>query len=439
MRWLSLRLRLEPPQDHQHSDLGHSLALYFLAFGALLLVAVLLDDLAARVRVPGILMVLILGLLVDNHLTVTSDAADAIPPLLSLVHADQITQAALVLVLFFGGLTTNWAAMRSVIPSALRLATFGALFTALLITLAMLAFGVAEGSAGWVVLFPQALFVGAMLSSTDASATFALLRPLAGRLPKPVLDLIETESGFNDPVAVVLAGVAMALAGGEGVAPAALVTEVLRQFLLGILLGFLGGSLTTQVLGSRRSLNTNSMLPVVSLALLMVLAGGTTLMGGSALLAAYVAGLVLGNGSSTDQLVLEQAHASFAKMAELLLFLCMGLVVSPEDVVRSAGGALLLFLLVQVVRWLIVHSLLLRSSFSLGQRTFVCCAGLRGAVPIALAIQVWASSSVSWGKTMPPLALAVVLFGLLFQGFALVPIANRLGLASRVEAPLSAL
>ena len=439
MTWFSLRLRLEPPQDHQHFDLGHSLALYFLAFGALLLVAVLLDDLAARVRVPGILMVLILGLLVDNHLTVASDAADALPPLLSLVHADQITQAALVLVLFFGGLTTNWAEMRSLIPSALRLATFGALFTALLITLAMLAFGVAAGSAGWVVLFPQALFVGAMLSSTDASATFALLRPLAGRLPKPVLDLIETESGFNDPVAVVLAGVAMALAGGEGVAPAALVTVVLRQFLLGILLGFLGGSLTTQVLGSRRSLNTNSMLPVVSLALLMVLAGGTTLMGGSALLAAYVAGLVLGNGSSTDQLVLAEAHSSFAKMAELLLFLCMGLVVSPEDVVRVAGGAFLLFLLMQVVRWLIVHFLLLRSSFSLGQRTFVCCAGLRGAVPIALAIQVWASSSVSWGKTMPPLALAVVLFGLLFQGFALVPIANRLGLASPVEAPLSAL
>ncbi|KZR68591.1 K(+)/H(+) antiporter NhaP [Prochlorococcus marinus str. MIT 1313] len=418
--------------------MGHSLALYFLAFGALLLVAVLLDDLAARVRVPGILMVLILGLLVDNHLNVASDAADALPPLLSLVHADQITQAALVLVLFFGGLTTNWAEMRSVIPSALRLATFGALFTALLITLAMLGLGVAEGSAGWVVLFPQALFVGAMLSSTDASATFALLRPLAGRLPKPILDLIETESGFNDPVAVVLAGVAMALAGGEGVAPAALVTVVLRQFLLGILLGFLGGSLTTQVLGSRRSLNTNSMLPVVSLALLMVLAGGTTLMGGSALLAAYVAGLVLGNGSSTDQLVLAEAHSSFAKMAELLLFLCMGLVVSPEDVVRAAGGAFLLFLLMQVVRWLIVHFLLLRSSFSLGQRTFVCCAGLRGAVPIALAIQVWASSSVSWGKTMPPLALAVVLFGLLFQGFALVPIANRLGLASSVEAPLSA-
>ena len=406
-----------------------------MAFGGLLLVAVLLDDLAARVRVPGILMVLILGLLVDNHLHTSSGITS---PLLSLGHAEQITQAALVLVLFFGGLTTNWAQMRSVIKPALRLATFGALLTALLLTALMLALlGMAEGNSLWLVLFPQALFVGSMLCSTDASATFALVRPLAGRLPKALLDLLETESGLNDPVAVVLAGVAMALAGGEGVAPAALVTQVLRQFLLGILLGFLGGSLTTQVLGSRRSLNTNSMLPVVSLALLMVLAGGTTLMGGSPLLAAYVAGLVLGNGSSTDRLVLEEAHASFAKMAELLLFLCMGLVVAPEDVVKAAGLAFLLFFLMQLVRWLIVHSLLLRSSFSLSQRTFICCAGLRGAVPIALAIDVWASP-VSWGSNMPPLALAVVLFGLLFQGFALVPIANRLGLTSPVEASSSA-
>ncbi len=405
-----------------------------MAFGGLLLVAVLLDDLAARVRVPGILMVLILGLLVDNHLHTSSGITS---PLLSLGHAEQITQAALVLVLFFGGLTTNWAQMRSVIKPALRLATFGALLTALLLTALMLALGMAEGNSLWLVLFPQALFVGSMLCSTDASATFALVRPLAGRLPKALLDLLETESGLNDPVAVVLAGVAMALAGGEGVAPAALVTQVLRQFLLGILLGFLGGSLTTQVLGSRRSLNTNSMLPVVSLALLMVLAGGTTLMGGSSLLAAYVAGLVLGNGSSTDRLVLEEAHASFAKMAELLLFLCMGLVVAPEDVVKAAGLAFLLFFLMQLVRWLIVHSLLLRSSFSLSQRTFICCAGLRGAVPIALAIDVWASP-VSWGSKMPPLALAVVLFGLLFQGFALVPIANRLGLTSPVEASSSA-
>jgi len=431
--FFSLAIRLEPLQDQLHFELGHSLALYLLAFGGLLLVAVLLDDLAARVRVPGILMVLVLGLLIDNKIQVSAQAQAS---LLSLSHAEQITQAALVLVLFFGGLTTNWVEVSAVIKPAVRLATLGALLTALLLTLVMLGLGIAEGNAGFSALLPKALFVGAMVCSTDASATLALLRPMASRLPKPVLDLIETESAFNDPMAVILAGFALALAGGEGLNSATLLTEVVRQFLLGILLGFLGGSLTTQLLGSRMSLNTNSMLPVVSLALLMVLAGGTTLMGGSPLLAAYVAGLVLGNGSGKDQLVLEEAHASFAKMAELLLFLCMGLVVAPEDVVKAAGAGLLLFLVMQLVRWLIVHSLLLRSSFSGSERSFVCWAGLRGAVPIALAINAWASP-VSWGKDMPPLALAVVLCGLLFKGLALVPIANQLGLSNRVVASSS--
>ena len=232
-----------------------------MAFGGLLLAAVLLDDLADRVKLPGILLVLALGLLVDNDLRSTSE------PLLSLVRADRITQSALILVLFFGGLTTNWTRMKSVIRPAARLASLGVLLTAGLLTLIGVGALMAQGK--WQVgLLAQVLFVGAMLSSTDASAALSLLRPLAGRLPQRVLDLIEMESTINDPMAVVLANVALALAGGTG---------------------------------------------------------------------------------------------------------------------------------------------------------------LRGAVPIAMAIQAWASP-VAWGKLMPPLALGVVLFGLLLQGFALVPIAHRLGL-----------
>ena len=403
----------------------HQLAIYLLVFGGLLLLAVLLDDLAARIRMPGVLMVLLLGLLIDNKL-------DGATTLLSLDQAKQITQAALVLVLFFGGLTTNWAEVRRVIRPAARLATLGVVFTSLMIAAVLLGFGLAEGQSVWMNLLPKALFVGAMVGSTDASAVLALLRPLEGRLPKPLLDLIEIESGFNDPMAVVLAGLALALAGGGGFTSGELVITVLRQFLLGTMLGFVGGSLTVQLLGSRLSLNHSTMLPVVSLALLLVLTGGTTLLGGSALLAAYVAGLVLGNGPSLDQEVLEEAHASFAKMAELLLFLCMGLVVNPQNVVYAAGWGLLLFLIMQLVRYLIVQVLLLRTEFSAEQRLFVASAGLRGAVPIALAIDAWASG-VSWGVEMPPLALAVVLYGLLIQGFGLVPLARRLNLTLPIE------
>ena len=391
-----------------------------MAFGGLLLAAVLLDDLADRVKLPGILLVLALGLLVDNDLRSTSE------PLLSLVRADRITQSALVLVLFFGGLTTNWTRMKSVIRPAARLASFGVLLTAGLLTL--MGMGALMGMGKWQVgLLAQMLFVGAMLSSTDASAALSLLRPLAGRLPQKVLDLIEMESTINDPMAVVLANVALALAGGTGLATADLVTDVIRQFLLGGLLGFIGGSMISQLLMGSQSLTRGSMLPVVSLALLLVLSGGTTLMGGSPLLAAYVAGLVLGNSRAAEQAVLEEAHSSFAKMAELLLFLCLGLVVAPQNVVEAAGWALLLVLAMQLVRWLMVHLLLLRSDFQSSEKRFVSWTGLRGAVPIAMAIQAWASP-VSWGKLMPPLALAVVLFGLLLQGFALAPIAHWLGL-----------
>ena len=400
-------------------------ALYLMAFGGLLLAAVLLDDLADRVKLPGILLVLALGLLVDNDMRAAGE------PLLSLTRANNITQAALVLVLFFGGLTTNWSRMKAVVKPSALLATVGVLITAALLTLIGIGILVLEG--GWKpALMAQVLFVGAMFSSTDASAALSLLRPLAGRMPEKVLDLIEMESTINDPMAVVLAGLALALAGGEGVATADLVTDVVRQFLLGGLLGFIGGSVISQLLLGSTSLTRGSMLPVVSLALLLVLSGGTTVLGGSPLLAAYVAGLVLGNGHAADQDVLEEAHSSFAKMAELMLFLCLGLVVAPQDVVRAGAWALLLFVAMQVVRWLMVQALLLRSDFQWSERSFICWTGLRGAVPIAMAIQAWASSA-SWGKLMPPLALSVVLLGLLIQGFALVPIAHRLGVVSKPE------
>ena len=422
--------RLEPFKTTSVVGLDNGLSLYLVAFGGLLLVAVLLDDLAARVRVPGILMVLLLGLLIENHVNVAGNREIT---LLNLEQAKQITEAALVLVLFFGGLTTNWQQVRGVVRPAARLATIGVLITAALISLVVFGFGLAQGTESMAVLLPRSLFVGAMVASTDASAVLALLRPLQGRLPKPLTDLIECESGFNDPIAVVLAGLALALAGGEGVGAGLLVTDLIRQFLLGILIGFLGGSLTVQLLGTRMGLNQTSMLPVVSLALLMVLSGGTQLLGGSPLLAAYVAGLVLGNSADLDQNGLEEAHSSYAKMAELLLFLCMGLVVNPQDVVHAAGLAFVLFLVMQLVRLLMVQILLWRTPFSHGERIFVCWAGLRGAVPIAMAINAWSSPGVSWGVTMPPLALAVVLFGLFIQGFALVPMARQMNLTLPAE------
>lgn len=406
--------------------MSFTLSLLLAVFGALLLVAVLLDDIAARLRVPGILLVLLLGLLTNNDV-------DALPSgpsqLLSLEQADQISQLALVLVLFFGGLTSNWQEVRGVLRPALRLATLGSLLTAGLVTALVLLLGQLPITAVHPA-FPVALFIGAMVCSTDASAVLVLLRPLAGHLPRRLIDLIECESAFNDPVAVVIAGVALVLATGHGVAdPTTLLITGLRQFLLGGLLGFLGGSLAGQMLVHSPRLRHPALLAVVSLAVLMLLVGVTQLLGGSGILAAYVAGLVVGNTPGCDQGVLEQTHAGFAKMAELGLFLCLGLVVDPAHVIRDGLWVLVLFLVMQLARWLMVEAVLVRSEFRRADRLMITASGLRGAVPIALAIQA-ASSTAAWGREMPPLALGVVLLGLVLQGFSLVPLARRLGLAS---------
>lgn len=405
------------------------LALYLTVFGGLLIVSVFLDRLAGRLRQPGVLLVLLLGLLVNND---PASLAGPPPTLLSYEKADELAQVAVAVVLFQGGLTTNWHQLRAVVRPGLRLATLGSLACALLLMLAVLTLEVV--APGLLPIPPgpgPALFVGAMLCSTDASAVLAVLRPLTDRLPGRLIDLIDCESAFNDPMAVVLAGVALALSSGQVTDGATMISDIVRQFLMGTMVGFLGGSLAIRLLDSEPEDGSNAGQAVVSLSVLLLLFGATTLIGGSGLLAAYIAGLVIGNSDHLDPQALEQAYGGYLKLSELLLFLCMGLVVTPVAVVRLVPWIVLLFVALQLVRLLAV-SPLLGSVLSRAEVLFVGLCGLRGAVPIALAIQAAARRDEvgTWGLLMPPLALGVVLLGLLLQGTCLVPLARRLGLAS---------
>lgn len=405
----------------------HALALSLTTFGTVLLAAVMLDETAVRLRIPGILLLLCLGLLLHKPLNPGSTGGDL--PLLSFDHASQISQVALVLVLFYGGLTTNWKRIRPILVYALRLATAGTFLTAALLTfgiLLLLPLIPGENVRG----LAAAIFIGGMLCSTDASVVFALLRPIRGRLPGALVHLIETESGLNDAVSVVICG--LALAGGASANPSVLVVDVVRQFILGVTVGFLGGSLAGQLFLGRSMLMRPPIISVVSVAMLMVLTGGTELLGGSGLLAAYIGGLVIANNREIDGDRLVEAHAGFVKMAELSLFLCLALVVDPVAVVRVMGFGLVLNLFLLLIRAPIVHLLLKGSDFGRSEKNFTTLAGLRGAVPIALAIQA-AAAPVSWGAAMPPLALAVVLIGLVGPGFALVQVANHLGLLAGEE------
>jgi CPA1 family monovalent cation:H+ antiporter/cell volume regulation protein A len=404
--------------------LTSSLAIYLAVFGVLLIAASFLDQFAWRLRTPGVLLVLLLGLFIPNNINPSAGTQ----ALLSLHRADLLAQVAVGMVLFQGGLTTNWRELREVVRPGLRLALVGSFLTALLLMAMLLS--LKQLLPAWIPGPAAALFIGAMVCSTDASAVLAVLRPLTKQLPQRLINLIECESAFNDPMAVVLAGVAIAVAAGADTDGAIVISDLVRQFVLGAMVGFIGGSLATQILRSANNEDLNSGRSVLCLAAIFTLMGVSTLLACSPLLAAYIAGLVISNGVDIDSDSYELAMAPYAKLAELLLFLCMGLVVDPVMVVRTFPWIVLLFLMMQLVRLIMVCPLL-AIRFNRAEQLFVTLSGLRGAVPIALAIEAAAEPAVgkSWGALMPPLALGVVLLGLLLQGWTLVPFARRLGLA----------
>mgnify|MGYP001173216038 FL=1 len=419
------------------------LGTYLLVIGFLLIISVYLDRVGNRLRLPGVLLVLLLGLLTHNEVHVGGQT----PPLLSLAQASDLAQVAVGVVLFQAGISTNWQQMRSVARPGLRLALLGSTLTALLLMLVLQKlpfefFSISQPS--WAMT----LFVGAMVCSTDASAVISVLRPQAGQFPQRLLDLLEFESSVNDPIAVVLASVGLtigmtALQSTAAIDPTAqlmgegplIANAVLRQLLIGALIGFMVGSLVARLLENKTEVieaGHRERRAVLILAMLLVVLGITSLGGGSPLLAAYITGLLIGNGDEDSAIEVEKSIGSYGKLAELVLFLSMGLVVDPLQVLVLLPWILLLAVLMLLVRFVVVF-LLLGSSFTTAQKQFVGFCGLRGAVPIALAIHAAAHPQIgqAWGQWMPPIALGVVLLGLLLQGLTLMPLARRLGLVEQ--------
>ena len=256
------------------------------------------------------------------------------------------------------------------------------------------------------------------------------------------------ESSVNDPIAVVLASVGLTV-GITATHSAAVINQtaqlmgegplianaVLRQLLIGALIGFMVGSLVARLLETQTEVieaGHRDRRAVLILAMLLVVLGITSLGGGSPLLAAYITGLLIGNGEDHAAVELQASLGSYGKLAELVLFLSMGLVVEPLQVLVLLPWIVLLAVLMLLVRFVVVF-LLLGNSFTTAQKQFVGFCGLRGAVPIALAIQAAAHPQVGqvWGQWMPPIALGVVLLGLLAQGLSLMPLARHLGLVEQ--------
>jgi len=347
-----------------------SIGVIFIVFSTLVILSVLTIKLSNRFGIPSLVLFLAIGMLAG------SDGLGGISfdnP--SLVRSLGIT--ALVLILFSGGLDTEWAAVRPILWQGLSLSTIGVLVTALLIGVFV----------SWVqgFSFLEGLLLGAVVSSTDAAAVFMVLRARKTKIPRRLIQLLEFESGSNDPMAVVLTIALIRLLMEPLTSFGELVVFFVLQMAVGTVIGIAMGEIMRRLFNAL-DLELEGIYPVLSVALALLTYGLTDYLDGSGFLAVYLAGLIMARKPFTHQQSVLRFHDGLAWLMQVTMFLALGLQVFPARLVPIAGAGILISLfLIFVARPASVHAALAFSPISLREQTLVAWAGLRGAVPIILA------------------------------------------------------
>jgi potassium/hydrogen antiporter len=387
-----------------------------LVAGALLATGLLASLVAVRVRVPSLVLFLGLGMAVGSDGLGWIDFDD-------YELARTIGVIALALILFEGGLTAGLLHVRPVLGAAISLATVGTLLTALIAGLV----------AAWLFDFStlEGLLLGAVLSSTDGAAIFALLR--GSTLNRRLARTLEAESGFNDPVAVllVLGFIEWLRAQADGSAYGVVdLAELLgRQLGIGLGIGLVVGWLAVQAF-RRARLASAGLYPVGSLAFAAIAYGAADTLHGSGFLAVYLAGLALGSAVVPAKQTVANFHQGLSWVAQLGMFLTLGLLVFPKELGDVAlEGTVLALVVVFVARPLATAIATAPFGYSGRERVLLGWAGLRGAVPVVLATFPVIEHVPRSDEFFNIVFFAVVLSTLL-QGSTFEALAHRLGLTT---------
>ncbi len=403
-----------------------SLDVAVLLTAAVVLLSVLMSPLATRLGAPILLFFLAVGMLVGQDGPGGFEFND-----FELVY--DIGSLALAVILFAGGLGTRLADIRACWGPALLLATLGVVITAGVVGLAVWAAGVS--------LF-VALLLGAVIGSTDAAATFLLLQGRGIQLRGRVMETIVVESGLNDPMAIflTLTLVAVVDAGGTGadLSWALLAGSFVQQIGIGVAAGGLGGLLLG--LTVRRLQLAAGQYGVVALASALALFEATQLAGGSGYLAVYLCGvLTMHRAHDSRRAELDITHGSLAWLSQILMFLLLGILVTPSELLGEAlTAAGVAAVLIFIARPVAVAVCLAPFRYRFREGVFIGWVGLRGAVPIFLAI-IPVLSPGPLDTTFFDVVFLVVIASLVLQGWTIPWLARRLQLeAPSVDSPAEA-
>lgn len=377
--------------------------------GVLMAAALAASLLAGRVRVPGLLLFLGVGMLVG------SDGAGWIE-FNDYELARKIGVVALALILFEGGLDAGWGDIKPVLRPALSLAFVGTLITAV----------VAGFAAAWLFNFSttEGMLLGSIVAATDGAAIFALLR--GSTLRRRMARTLEGEAGLNDPVAVLLVVGFIDWIQKPDYGLLDMVGLFAKELSIGAALGLAVGWLGVQAF-RRMNLASAGLYPVASLTVAALAFGSADVLGGSGFLAVYLAGLALRSGAIPAKRTITTFHDGLAWVAQVALFLTLGLLVFPSQLGDVAlEGTVLALVVVLVARPLATVVATAFSGFTVRERVVLGWAGLRGAIPVVLATFA-VIAHVPHSLQFFNIVFFAVLVSTLLQGTTFEPLAKRLG------------
>lgn len=382
---------------------------YILLVAAVILLCLSLNKMSNKLGIPMLLAYILLGMMfgTDGILKIPFD---------NFTIAEQICTVSLIFIMFYGGFGTNWKQAKPVAGKAVLLSTVGVILTA-----------VTTGAFCHFILkmdFWESMLIGSVISSTDAASVFSILRSKRLNLKNNSASMLEVESGSNDPCSYMLTVIILTIMSGE-LSGSSLVVMIFSQIIFGILVGVVVALAAAFIL-KKVNFATDGFDTIFVFSMALVSYAGASMINGNGYLAAYIAGIILGNTPLHHKKSLVHFFDGITGLMQMLIFFLLGLLAYPSQLPKILPIALAIAVfLTFVARPVSVFAILMPFRCPVKQQLLVSWAGLRGAASIVFAIMATVSPAYTKNDLFH-IVIFIVLFSISIQGTLLGLVAKKL-------------